>query len=409
MDNLDYFREMLERNKDNILPENFRILKAHFRKITSDGIRDKTIINHYQTLISFGKWCKLPFVSLTEDDMYSYCEALERHTFSVGGKTKKYAPSTIYYYKSFVKRFLKDVNPTASNTLVLKRKNSKKLPEDILTKQDVEALLQVAPSARDRAVVAVFYESGARKGELLGTRIKHVQFDENGAVMTLPDGKTGARRIRLVFSASFLREWLEVHPTKNDRESPIFCSLREPYNIISRTGLSDQLNIIAKKAGITKHIHPHAFRHSRATHLAEHLTEQQMKHYLGWTESSSMAAVYVHLSGKEIDDAILKMNGIKIDETHVDGLTVGRCPRCKEINADRSLYCSKCGMPLTREAFSVEAKAENDIYSFVANDREYLADFISRLNGGDPELIKAMANILKGHATGENESGKKLP
>ena len=27
-------------------------------------------------------------------------------------------------------------------------------------------------------------------------------------------------------------------------------------------------------------------------------------------------------------------------------MTVGRCPRCKEINPETSLYCGKCGLPL---------------------------------------------------------------
>jgi len=141
-----------------------------------------------------------------------------------------------------------------------------------------------------------------------------------------------------------------VHPRKNNRESPLFCSLREPFDLISETGLSYQLRKIAKRAGIEKRVNPHSFRHARATHLAEHLTEQQMKKYLGWTEGSNMAAIYVHLSGKDMDAAILKMNGIKIDDTHADGLRVGRCPRCKELNPETSLYCGKCGLPLKEDS-----------------------------------------------------------
>jgi integrase/recombinase XerD len=71
-----------------------------------------------------------------------------------------------------------------------------------------------------------------------------------------------------------------------------------------------RLNKLAKKAGINKKIHPHLFRHSRATYMANYLTEAQMNMYFGWVQGSNMPSIYVHLSGRDIDDAVLKANGI---------------------------------------------------------------------------------------------------
>lgn len=59
----------------------------------------------------------------------------------------------------------------------------------------------------------------------------------------------------------------------------------------------------ARKTKIRKRCNPHIFRHSRATLLAQHLTEAQLKQVFGWTQSSKMASVYVHLSGRDNDDA----------------------------------------------------------------------------------------------------------
>ena len=42
--------------------------------------------------------------------------------------------------------------------------------------------------------------------------------------------------------------------------------------------------------------------------MANYLTEAQMNVYFGWTQGSDMPGVYVHLSGRDIDDAILKAN-----------------------------------------------------------------------------------------------------
>jgi hypothetical protein len=40
-----------------------------------------------------------------------------------------------------------------------------------------------------------------------------------------------------------------------------------------------------------------------------------MKEYLGWTQASEMAAVYVHLSGRDVDSALLKLAGKEVPET----------------------------------------------------------------------------------------------
>lgn len=35
-----------------------------------------------------------------------------------------------------------------------------------------------------------------------------------------------------------------------------------------------------------------------------------MNVYFGWVQGSGMPSIYVHLSGRDIDDAILKANGV---------------------------------------------------------------------------------------------------
>jgi integrase/recombinase XerD len=111
------------------------------------------------------------------------------------------------------------------------------------------------------------------------------------------------------------------------------------------------------KTGIKKRVLLHGFRHSRATHLSEHFTEQQMKNYLGWAPGSDMPAVYCHLSGKDIDKAVKTMYGIEDIETPVDPMKPGKCSRCGEMNASGANYCYKCGLPLTQSAYQEEQTA----------------------------------------------------
>lgn len=54
------------------------------------------------------------------------------------------------------------------------------------------------------------------------------------------------------------------------------------FKKLAYNSLRTILRIIAEKASIKKKVIPHAFRHARATHLANSLTEAQMKEFFGW-------------------------------------------------------------------------------------------------------------------------------
>jgi integrase/recombinase XerD len=181
-----------------------------------------------------------------------------------------------------------------------------KLPEELLTREEVERLVAAAHGLREKAMISVLYESGARIGEIVTLQRKHVSFDEYGAVLIV-NGKTGMRRVRLVESAPILAEWMDkieggadapVWPKKTGEQ----LHYRTVYKI---------MKALVKECSVTKNIYPHLFRHTRATHLADKLTEQQMKIYFGWAGGSDMASVYVHLSGRDVEDAILRLYGIE--------------------------------------------------------------------------------------------------
>lgn len=59
------------------------------------------------------------------------------------------------------------------------------------------------------------------------------------------------------------------------------------------------------------------------------------------------------------------MNGIEIEGTHTDGLRVGKCPRCKELNPERASFCLKCGLPLSNEAANTEKNAETELLKLI--------------------------------------------
>ncbi|MFH0955325.1 MAG: site-specific integrase [Candidatus Micrarchaeota archaeon] len=330
---------------------------------TVNGISTPRILRIASCLRLFSQKIPKPFDTITAKDV---------ETFLVWMKTSDYAEESIATFRATLKVFYKWFNKGTYPECVAWIKSGskskyKRLPDDLLNQEEVKTLLQNTHTKRDKALISCIWESGARIGEIGGLQLKNVQFDEFGC-QVMVDGKTGMRRIRLVSSAPYLLEWINEHPQNHDPNAPLWVTLtRKKTQQVVYAYIIKVIRGAAKRAGIKKPVNPHHFRHSRATYMAQFLTEAQMKEYFGWTQGSDMASRYVHLSGKQVDNAILELNGLKKPEKKEIILLQQNCPRCKTPNDVNSQYCKQCWLPLTPQAInSVEMTRQKDQEAMVA-------------------------------------------
>lgn len=153
-----------------------------------------------------------------------------------------------------------------------------------------------------------------------------------------------------------------------------------------------QIKKIAKRAGIKKRIYPHLFRHTRATRLLAKVPESIGAKYMGWVSGSKMVGAYIHLASEDVDEAILRMHGIKTNGNNKD-LEVKQCPRCLMVNPATSRFCSRCGLPLTEEAIQeVEEweKRKAEAFNELTNPQ-----FIKIFTGMQREIEMLKAEIEK--------------
>lgn len=153
------------------------------------------------------------------------------------------------------------------------------------------------------------------------------------------------RPIHVIFSASYLEDWLVIHPSGSNPDSPVWVRL-ESGDSLDYIQISTILKTVAKKAGVKKRIYPHLFRHSRSTFLANHLTELQMDEYLGWVPGSNMPRTYVHLTQKNVKKALLEIYGLSFQENEKSLLAPIVCTNCGKINGPKFDSCIRCGVAL---------------------------------------------------------------
>jgi len=326
--------------------KNKEIVEKFKEDLISQGLSKSRVLKHLYNFYMLSQMTNKEFKGATKEDVKEIIIKIEQCNN---------APETKKGYKVTLKKLYKFLRGTEDYPEEVKwikasnGKNNHKLPEDLLTEEDIKKLIDSTDTLQEKAFIFVLYEGGCRIGEVLSLKVKNVKFDEYGAVL-LVDGKTGQRRVRVVSSSPCLREYINSHPQKSISEAPLWLH-RLRNNAFVYDDVKHILHKLGKRAKINKPVNPHNFRHSRATYLANRITEAQMKEFFGWVQSSDMASVYVHLSGRDVDKAILNTYGFEINDKQKEEskLKPKPCTRCQEVNEATNKFCKRCGTVLDKE------------------------------------------------------------
>lgn len=245
------------------------------------------------------RWKNKPFDEWDEDDLKDVLVEIE-----TGG----YTPQTINEFRKGLRKFFKWLKGEEWKGLkLLKGEKKDRRKPDVLSEEEILRMIDAARNPRDKAIIAVGYEAGLRIGELAGLKWKDVMWTDDGARIKV-SGKTGERVVPIVMAVPYLVRWMECHPCYDaargiDPNAYVFVKIGAPRygEAMGYKMLSKVIKEAAQRAGIKRKIRPHILRHSRATVLANRLTEAQMNVFFGWVQGSEMSRVYVHLSGRDIE------------------------------------------------------------------------------------------------------------
>lgn len=161
------------------------------------------------------------------------------------------------------------------------------------------------------------------------------------------------------------------------------------------------LKATMERAGIEKPSNPHHYRHSRASYLANEMTESQLCEWFGWVQGSDVPARYVHLSGRDIDSTYDQLHGLSEPEEEEQQPDVIECPRCSELNEPKATFCMRCGFGLDQEkAEEIEQEVDTktkDSYKQVDPEDTDAQDKIEQVDAllDDPDVKALLAEKLQ--------------
>jgi integrase/recombinase XerD len=236
--------------------------------------------------------------------------------------------------------------------------------EDLYTKDELTAIFSSCHETRDRAMLEVLFESATRAREFLSMTFENLTLNDDKTATVIVRGKTGTRQVPIFESVPALIAWCNVHPVG---KGAIWTELRSPHRSLTYSGL---YQLVKKKVKAARLKRPkrklvHMFRHTRITELVKlGVRGQMLSKLVGWTKSSNMESVYVHLSTADVENEVrAKVFGLGPEEKEPEPLLKSTiCPRCKSKNDQEARVCPECGLPLSNDAIiAVIEQGERDI------------------------------------------------
>lgn len=348
------------------LQGNRKAIEGHLRTLKTNGAKGSTLWTEARILARLDNGLGEGFEEATREDLETYLADLRSQVpDDNGGWVEGKEPvseATRMLHKTVIKTFYRHryskIFSEVAAWISGGKTSRERLADDILTPAEVRRMVEAAVNERDRALVATLYESGMRLGEFLALRVGSVKDNGDGSAdLVLPDGaeglKTGRRAVPVVECVPYLQRWLESHPLRKEPKAPLWAPLLygNPREAINDRTMRDALGTMARRAGVTRAVNPHAFRHARATEAARRgWNESQMRAYFGWSRNSTMPSVYTHLANMDVRNKVLEDAGRKPPPKPQESpLAPQDCWYCQERNAATATFCGRCGRPLSVE------------------------------------------------------------
>ena len=250
------------------------------------GLSKNTLESYTTNARIFLEYCNRPTEQLNEHDIRNFLWYLINE--------KKSSPGTVNSYSAAI-RFLFAVtfNRTLNYLQIPRQKKRKTFPE-ILTREEVFAIIESCKNIKHKAMLTVVYSSGLRVSEAAALKIQHI--DSKNMRLFVDYGKGGKDRYTLLSEAclSVLRKYWKIYLPKHS-EGWLFLGT---YNVshITSDGIESAFNKAVKRTNITKNVSIHTLRHAFATHLLEDgATLLQIKELLGHSSIQS-TTIYLHLA-----------------------------------------------------------------------------------------------------------------
>ena len=188
------------------------------------------------------------------------------------------------------------------------------LESEIWDREELITLIKYEPHVRNKAILSLLWDLNARPHEITLLLIKSIRLKDRYGEGEIPyQTKTGSGPILLMLSFSYVRDWLNQHPFRNEPNARLICNIntgapinpKTIWNVmnqlmrrIERLLESNQITDHEERQRLefllrTKKFNPYCIRHSSISSDSEYLPEYALKNKVRWSMNSKQGNRYI--------------------------------------------------------------------------------------------------------------------
>lgn len=238
---------------DNSLIET---VKMYILCMKAKGISDGAVQNHWFTLRKFVSKVGKPVNEITTNDIRGYLIRYQMETHIKNSSLDKIRQAINQFFEWCVEEEIITKNPCRKIPKIIGEQPNK----HALTEEQMEYCRLACRDKRDKALLEVFYSTGARISEIARLNRQDVDWID-GSIKVFGKGKKYYTVYLNAKARVALKEYLESR--KDDNQSLIVR--KRGAKRLSKESIRKFIEAIGSRAGVKETVCPHILRHTMAT------------------------------------------------------------------------------------------------------------------------------------------------
>ena len=251
------------------------------------NLKPGTIRTYKNNVISFLEYIQKNPEDLTCEDAKDYLVHLQSKGNKASTLNNKNGALVFFYKRILGKLWDDNLVPRAINDYAIPR---------VLSRSEIERLLDATSNLKYKAIFAIMYSSGLRISEVL-----HLHYDDisrTNMQIYIHTAKNHSSRYALLSKRAL--DILTEYWFKCGKPRGILFPNQWTGAYLTSSATASELRKSVEKAGLPKDIHSHCLRHSFATHLLEDGVDIRYIQTLLGHRSPKSTEIYLHISNKAI-------------------------------------------------------------------------------------------------------------
>jgi len=291
-----------------------RLVEDYLTSCRARGLSPKTI-NHayaYPLRFVFLPWCARQGIDEAQQLTKRALDRFNAELLEQGGKKGPLSRWSVKTYLRVVDQFLNWAKAEGEGINVnLQMPKTPRRLLDVLSRDEIQALEDVAPNERDKLIVRVLADTGIRVGELIGLRLSDLIPQDRNHYLRVRGKGDKERLVPIPRLFRRLQKYAVRGRSRDTDSDRLFIGLRRrpggDYEPLTASGVEQMIRNLGQIANIPKRVYPHLLRHSFATWaITRGVDPITLARILGHSSLAMIQQHYSHLKPSDMHQALLQ-------------------------------------------------------------------------------------------------------